>query len=234
MISSLAAIPVVFVFVTIGQLLYLLYERPELMASANGGELMPEFNGESITVFMSYILSEMPSGVRGLAAAGIVAAAISTMNSGLNAMSSVLIGDFYRPWRESVASQGPGHYVFAGRLGMVLFALLLSAMAVLCFYWQRYTDMALLEFALAVMSFSYAGLIAVFLTAVFTGRGSSVSVIAALIAGFATILLQQSYIVDSIGLPTYMKSLSFPWQLLIGVGVSIMVCAAGATQKEHG
>lgn len=232
-ISSLAAIPVVFVFVTIGQLLHLLYERPELMAAANSGELMPEFNGESITVFMSYILSEMPSGVRGLAAAGIIAAAISTVNSGLNAMSSVLISDFYRPWKEATAGESPEHYVVAGRLGMIFFAFLLSAMAVLCFYWQRYTDMALLEFALAVMAFAYAGLIAVFFTAVFTKRGSSVSVIAALITGFAIILLQQSYIVDSLGLPAGMKALAFPWQLLIGVGVSIMVCAAGATRPAR-
>ncbi len=227
--SSLVAIPIVLVFVTIGQLLYLLYERPELMASTAGGELMPEFNGESITVFMSYILSEMPDGVRGLATAGIVAAAISTMNSGLSAMSSVLISDFYHPWKESSASRRSEHYVLAGRLGMLLFAAFLSAMAVLCFYWQRYTDMALLEFALAVMSFAYAGLIGVFFTAVFTDRGSSVSVIAALMAGFVTILAQQSYIVDSLGLPIYMKSLSFPWQLLIGVGVSIIVCMAGSS-----
>lgn len=231
--SSLVAIPIVLVFVTIGQLLYLLYERPDLMASTGGGELMPEFNGESITVFMSYILSEMPDGVRGLATAGIVAAAISTMNSGLSAMSSVLISDFYHPWKEAAASRRPEHYVLAGRLGMLLFAVLLSAMAVLCFYWQRYTDMALLEFALAVMSFAYAGLIGVFFTAVFTDRGSSVSVVAALIAGFVTILVQQSYIVDSLGLPMYMKSLSFPWQLLIGVGVSIIVCMAGSSEPAR-
>lgn len=229
-VSSLAAIPIVFVFVTIGLLLHLLFERPELMASTSSGELMPEFNGETITVFMSYILSEMPEGVRGLATAGIVAAAISTMNSGLSAMSSVLISDFYRPWKEADATRSPEHYVLAGRLGMLLFAVLLSAMAVLCFYWQRYTDMALLEFALAVMSFAYAGLIGVFFTAVFTDRGSSDSVIAALVAGFATILVQQSYVVDALGLWVQLKSLSFPWQLLIGVGVSICVCMAGANR----
>jgi len=227
--SSLVSIPIVLVFVTIGQLLHLLYERPELVASTGGGELMPEFNGESITVFMSYILSEMPSGVRGLATAGIVAAAISTMNSGLSAMSSVLISDFYHPWKEAAENRRPEHYVAAGRWGMLLFAVLLSAMAVLCFFWQSYTDMALLEFALAVMSFAYAGLIGVFFTAVFTDRGSSVSVIAALIAGFATILVQQSYVVDSLGLWVQLKSLSFPWQLLIGVGVSIIVCMAGTS-----
>lgn len=229
--SSLVAIPIVFVFVTIGQLLHLLYARPELMVSADGGELIPEFSGESITVFMAYILTEMPVGVRGLATAGIVAAAISTITSGLNAMSSVLISDFYRPWKEAMtADASPEHYVFAGRLGMFLVAMLLAAMAVVCFYWQRYMDMALLEFALAVMAFSYAGLIGVFFTAVFTNRGSTLSIVAALITGFATILLQQSYVVDLLGLPDQLKSLSFPWQLLIGAGVSIIVCMVGVSR----
>ncbi len=231
--SSLVAIPIVFVFVTIGQLLHLLYERPELLSSAGGGELTPEFNGESITVFMAYILTEMPPGARGLATAGIVAAAISTMTSSLSAMSSVLIGDFYRPWKETVGAAGPQHYVFAGRLGIFLFAALLAGMAVLCFYWQRYTDMALLEFALAVMSFAYAGLIGVFFTAVFTRRGSSRSVAAALVVGFLAILAQQSYVVDSFGLPTQWKSLAFPWQLLVGVGFSIIVCMAAAERPAR-
>ena len=228
--STLVSIPIVFVFVTIGQLLYLFYQRPELMVAADSAQLLPEFNGESITVFMSYILTEMPPGVRGLATAGIVAVAISTMNSGLAAMSSVLVSDFYRPWKERRASPDAAHYVTAGRWGMLLFAGLLAAMAVLCFYWQRYTDMALLEFALAVMAFAYAGLIGVFFTAVFTRRGSTLSVVAALLGGFAAILVQQGYVVDSLGLPAAIKSLAFPWQLLIGSGFSIMLCMVGNTR----
>lgn len=229
--SAFVAIPIVFVFVTIGQLLHLFYDRPELLAG-DTGEVLRDFSGEKITVFMAYILTEMPAGVRGLATAGVVAAAISTMTSGLNAMSSVLVSDFYKPWREKGAGEKKGapdaeHYVIAGRWGMLAFAVLLGAMAVLCFYWQRYTDMPLLEFALSVMAFAYAGLIGVFFTAVFTKRGSAASVIAALIAGFAIILIQQNYIVDSLSLPVGFKALSFPWQLLIGVSGASIVCLLG-------
>ncbi len=226
-VSALVAVPIVFVFVTIGQLLHLLYDRPDLAgpAAAGGGRA---FNGEEITVFMSYILSEMPTGVRGLATAGVVAAAVSTVTSGLNAMSSVLISDFYKPWKERSGGDAQASYVAAGRWGMLIFAVLLSAMAVLCFFWQRYTDMPLLEFALSVMAFAYAGLIGVFFTAVFTGRGSAVSVVAALVIGFVVILAQQDFIVDSAGLPAAFKALSFPWQLMIGVSISTAVCCAGS------
>ena len=49
---------------------------------------------------MHYILTQLPPGLRGLVTAGVFAAAIATTNSALNAMSSVMVQDFYRPWKE--------------------------------------------------------------------------------------------------------------------------------------
>lgn len=227
--SSVAAAPIVFIFVLIGQLLYLFYHNPDLAGGGQEGAFADQFDGEKITVFMSYILSEMPSGVRGLVTAGVLAAAISTITSGLNAMSSVLVSDFYKPLREA-RSKTPieaKHYVVVGRVCMAIFAVLLALMAVLCFYWQRYTNMALLEFALSVMTFAYAGLIGVYFVAVFTKRGSAVSVYLALVCGFAAILFQQGYIVDILGLPKSFKTLAFPWQLVIGVAASAFICVLG-------
>ncbi|MEM9881057.1 MAG: sodium:solute symporter, partial [Pseudomonadota bacterium] len=124
------------------------------------------------------------------------------------------------------------YYVRAGQWAMLLFAMALGGMGVLCFYWQRYTDMPLLEFALSVMSFAYAGLIGVFFTALFTKRGSTQTVIAALLAGFFAILVQQSYIVDLLRLPTAMRSVAFPWQLIVGTAVAACVCLMGKKQER--
>jgi Na+/proline symporter len=182
-----------------------------------------EFRGEKITVFMHFILSELPPGVRGFVAVGVLAAA--AVNSGLISMSSVLIQDFYRPWRERRGSQDEAHYVAAGRWGMALLALALLAMSLLCFYWQRYTQAPLLTFALGVMTFAYSGLLGVYFTALFTRRGNSGSVIWALAAGFVAIGLQQPYVVDMAGLPASWKALAFPFQLVIGTAVAFAVCA---------
>ncbi len=81
---------------------------------------------------------------------------------------------------------------------MLLTAVALSAMAVLCFYWQQYSDMPLLAFALSVMVFSYSGLLGVFFTALFSKRGNSRSVTAALLAGFSVTLLLQPYLLQLI------------------------------------
>jgi len=223
--SVLAGIPVVFLFLLIGSLLHIAYNRADLMGQALGGGAGGTFEGERITVFMNYILSQIPPGVRGFVAVGVLAAA--AVNSGLISMSSVLVQDFYRPWAERRGGREEVHYVRAGRAAMIVLALALLAMSFLCFYWQRYTDAPLLEFSLGVMSFAYSGLLGVYFTLLFTKRGSTASVIAALAAGFVTILLMQPYIVDLLGLPAVWKTLAFPYQLCIGTAVAFAVCLLG-------
>jgi len=234
--AVLVTVPVVLIFMAVGSLLYVFYQRPDLMGVAGAGGaagVVTRFQGQDITVFMTFILSQMPPGLRGFVCVGVIAAA--AVNSGLISMSSVLVQDFYRPWREawsarSARSSPPEvHYVRAGQAGMVVLGLALFGMSVLCFYWQRYTAAPLLPFVLGVMTFAYSGLIGVYVTAVFTRRGSTASVIAALLAGFVTILLQQNYIVDALGLPPAWKSLAFPWQLCIGSAIATAVCLMGRT-----
>ncbi|PSJ38761.1 sodium:solute symporter [Allosphingosinicella deserti] len=230
-LSVLSAIPVVLLFMAIGSLLYIFYGRPDLMGRS--AVAAGEFEGETITIFMHYILTELPAGVRGFVAVGILAAA--AVNSGLISMASVLIEDFYRPWITRRQDLPASHFVAAGRLGMVALGFALLGMSVLCYHWQHYSDTPLLTFALAVMSFAYSGLLGVFFTALFTRRGSSASVVAALITGFVTILLMQPYVVDVIGLPAGWKALAFPYQLCLGTAVAFATCcAARGINRELG
>lgn len=231
-ISAVIAIPVVWIFVSIGQLLHIFYERPDLMGSGLAVATAQEFEGERITIFMYYILHELPAGMKGLVTVGVIAAAVSTINSGLNSMSSVIIQDFYRPWRESRALVPEKHYVLAGQMSMGLVGIALFLMSVLCFYWQRYTDMPLLEFALSVMVFAYSGLLGVYFTVIFTKRGSPRSVFLALATGFLITLVQQSYIVDVLGLPDSWKTLAFSWQLCIGTACAFLVCLSGKDKNQ--
>lgn len=226
-LSVLATVPTVGMFIVIGLLLYVFYDRPDLMggATAAAGN---QFGGENISIFMHYILTQLPGGLRGLVTIGICAAAVATTNSALNAMSSVLVQDFYRPWKEKRATPPEHHYVTAGRAGMGVIGLAMFVMAIVSFYWQRYTDMGLLEFALMVQVFTYAGLLGVYFTALFTGRGTTGSVIASLIVGFVTVLLLQPGIARVIGLPTALSGLSFPFQLCIATVVAFVVCAVPA------
>lgn len=51
-------------------------------------------------VFPFFIASQMPAGLSGLVIAGVFAAAISSLDSALAALSQTVVTGFYRPWRE--------------------------------------------------------------------------------------------------------------------------------------
>jgi len=220
--SILMTIPVAFLFLLIGLLLYLYYQHPEL--SGFEGSLTKEFDGDKITILMSYILHQMPDGLRGLVTVGAIAAALSSTNSVLGAMSSVAIEDLYRPWRLNRGEVSEAHFLKASKIGVVVFALLLSLMAMLSYYWQHATQTHLLNFALGVMAFSYAGLLGVYGVAIFTTRGSAKMVIWALVGGFMTVLLLQSYI---LALFDITLKVGFSWQLVLGTMVSAMIMMIG-------
>ena len=224
-VSALIGIPVVAIFLMIGSLLHIVYDRPDLMGSA-ASTATQAFAGEKITIFMAYILSEIPPGLRGLVTVGVIAAA--AINSGLISMAAVGVNDFYRPLCEARQPMPPAHYVAAGRMIVIALACALLGMSMLCYYWQHYADTPLLDFVLSVMTFAYSGLLGVYAVAVFTRRGSSTSVVAALITGFVVTLLQQPYVVDVIDLPQAIKTLAFPWQLCIGTAAAFIVCLVGS------
>lgn len=205
------SLPVILLFLVIGSLLYLHYQ----------GGAAGTFRGEKVTVFMRYILTELPPGLRGLVTVGVIAAA--AINSGLISMSAVLVNDLYRPF---AGQRSEAYFVAMGRIASVLLGLALFGMAILSFYWQRYADSALLDFVLGVMAFAYSGLIGVYGVALFTRRGSSASVIAAFAAGFLTVLAFQPFVIDTLALPAALRGVAFPWQLVLGSAVAAAVCAA--------
>ena len=216
--SVLMTLPVALLFLVIGLLLYLYYQHPEL--SGFSGEVSQKFEGDKVTILMTYILYEMPEGLRGLVTVGAIAAALSSTNSVLGAMSSVAIEDLYRPWRLARTQATEAHFLKAGKVAVLLFALLLSLMAMLSYYWQHATQSHLLSFALGVMAFAYSGLLGVYGAAIFTTRGSQRTVLWALVGGFMTVLLLQSYVLALFGIDL---KLGFSWQLVLGTMVSFAI-----------
>jgi SSS family transporter len=194
--SIVFTIPVVMIFLAIGLLLYLFYQHPEI-SGIKSACIDQNIDGQSVTIFMLYILNEMPEGLRGLVTVGAVAAALSSSNSVLSAMSSVAVEDIYRPMVAD-KNKTEAHFLRAGRIMVVVFAILLSAMALLSYYWQQYTQLDLLSFALGVMSFAYAPLLGVYAAAIFTKNGSERTVKYALIGGFLTILIAQPYVIGEL------------------------------------
>ena len=211
-VSILLTIPVVLLFLSIGVLLFLFYQESCVVQN---------FEGERITIFMYYILNEMPEGLRGLVTVGAIAAALSSTNSVLGAMASVAVEDIYRPWKQKHSNADEQHFVKASRDAVLFFAALLSAMAMISYFWQRYSDLSLISFALGVMAFAYTGLLGVYFSAIFTKRGSSKTVPFALVGGFITVLVLQPYM--------FGITIGFSWQMVIGTIVAFGIMQLDTT-----
>ena len=97
-------------FLVIGTMLWVYYTgyAPEALSA-----LMVDGQVQTDRVFPTFIMSHLPTGVRGLVVAAIVAAAMSTLSSSLNSSAASTVGDFYMPWTGSARSDR--HYLAASR-----------------------------------------------------------------------------------------------------------------------
>ncbi len=223
----LVRIPTVVLFLGLGLLLHVFYQRPDLMGEVAPVKALATERG-SEKAFTQFMIHEIPAGLTGLLLAGLFAAGLSSVNSSLGAMSAAFVNDAYKKFRPG---RDDRHYLRVGRWAVVGCAVLLGAFACVCIAWYDPEHQSLLDFALASMTFAYAGILGVFFTALFTKRGNGWSAIAALGAGFVVVLLLQK--------PVYVwmtggqTALAWPWHLPIGTLVATGVCAVGKRNAKE-
>jgi SSS family transporter len=132
-------------------------------------------------VFPSYIIRYIPTGLLGLLIAVIFAAAMSSLDSEITALSSATVIDFYRRWFRLEASDA--HYLLVSRLSTLFWGLF--ALGVALYAGQLGS---LIEAVNKVGSFFYGSLLGVFLLAFFvrgaTGTGAFVGLMAGMVSVF--------------------------------------------------
>ncbi|MHC4975001.1 MAG: sodium:solute symporter family transporter [Planctomycetota bacterium] len=206
-VSQLIGMFVVGVFLVLGLLLYVWY-------SMNTAQESPD---DSREVLLAFILDEIPHGLRGLMLAGILAAAMSSLDSALNAMSAVFTRDVMGIRDESKRA------VKIARLGVIHVAAILTITACGFVFLQQYAGETLLNFALGVMTYAHSGLLAVFACALFTRRGNSTSVLSAFATGLLVAVLTQYVLLDETGTP----HLSVGWRMTAATLGAFVVCVLG-------
>ncbi len=105
-LSGLADLPLVMLFLFVGMLLWVFYQQV--------GKTAP---------FAYYIVHEMPPGIRGVLIAGIFATAMGSLSTALNALATSFTEDWYRPYIRKGASER--EVVVAARWSTVFFCVLL-------------------------------------------------------------------------------------------------------------
>lgn len=156
LIGGLGSVPVWALFMLVGTMLYVYYQQfpdPEVVAFAA--------SGESDKVFPHFIETRIPQGLTGVLLAGLFAAAMSSIDSSMNVLSTFAINDVYKKY---IRPDAPDKRAFDlarlmtliwGVAGIMLALLLVGIGTFLTFYFKA---VALLIgviaglFALALMS----------------------------------------------------------------------------------
>jgi Na+/proline symporter len=85
-----------------------------------------------------------------------------------------------------------------------------------------------------MMNFALSGMLAIFLAALFTKRGNSATVIAALITGALVVLLFQDKITP-LWTPVifgHNQTIAWPWWMPIATPIAFLVCIAGKSRRR--
>lgn len=159
LLTGLIDFPIVATYLVIGTGLFCLYE-------ILGSHLPPNIVRDPDTIFPYFIMTVLPAGVRGLLIASIFAAAMSSLDSAINALASSAVMDIYKPFIRPGASER--HYLGASRFFVVLFCLLLVITA---FSLNRIPG-GKLWLGFKVTGFTYGALLGIFLLGVIS-RGTN-------------------------------------------------------------
>lgn len=223
--SQLISIATIALFLCIGLLLYIFYQRPDVVGAVH------EAPPSAKSVYPWFLLKELPPVLSGFSIAGFFAIAQGSMDSAMNAIASSIVADLYLPWRERRGATG--NRAASGETSKLSVALVGAAMALFAIFCALIYDpksQTLLDFALGVLTFAFTGMLGVFLTALLTRRGNSVSVIAALLVGVLTVVLLQDRVMARWTAPLFGHSLklAWPWWMPIGTLTSFTVCVLGS------
>ncbi|MFH1764034.1 MAG: sodium:solute symporter [Gemmatimonadota bacterium] len=156
-------------------------------------------------VFPTYIINFIPAGLLGLLIAVIFAAAMSSLDSEITALSSATVMDFYRRWFRPDATDA--HYLRVSRFATGFWGLFAFCVAL-------YAGQlgSLIEAVNQIGSFFYGSLLGVFLLAFFVPRSTGTGASVGLLAGMVSVFL--------VSITT---DISWLYYNVVGAGVVVLV-----------
>ncbi len=192
--------------------------RAEALALAE--EVTGEASRDVNYIIPRFVLDELPIGLAGIFIAAIIAAAMSSISSELNSLSTTSIMDFYRRWFRPDASDA--HYLTVSKAATAFWGLFACVVALYAVGLG-----SLIEVVNRFGSFFYGSILGVFLLAM-VPRANAAGAFVGLLAGMGAVALV------TFGAP----EVSFLWHNVIGaltvVGVGVGMSARGFARASNG
>jgi SSS family solute:Na+ symporter len=178
-LSGIVDIPVAMGFLLIGILIYAFYQlHPD-----------PHLPTKNPEIFSYYILHQLPTGARGLLIAGVLATAMGSLSTALNALATSFTQDFWVPiWGRGASEH---QIVRAVRWSTVVFAVLLAAVGTITAAVVVYSPHArIIPIVLGIFGYTYGSLLGIFLLGFTTQtRGTERGNLIAMGAGFISVAI---------------------------------------------
>ncbi|MBC8311354.1 MAG: sodium:solute symporter [Candidatus Marinimicrobia bacterium] len=153
--------------------------------------------------FSTYIVNHLPVGLKGILLAGVLSAAMSTLSSSINSLSSSTIADWF----------GKNTDLKLARKISLFWAIVLIGMALI--FDEGNTSIVVL--GLKIASYTYGGLLGLFLLTKFKINFHPFSIILGLVSSLMSVF--------------YMASIGLAWTWFIGFSVLVNILVALSTNK---
>lgn len=208
-ISGFIAIPIATLFLLIGVGLY------GISCTPLGTELTNLSSNDD--AFPWFITAIAPAGLRGLLLAGVLAAAMSSIDSTTAALSSSVLRDLIEPW---TGRQRKINHVVVSRWLIYVFAAILALIA-----WMFRDSEAFLWLAFQVTSVTYGVLLGVFLLGLRGRRGNDTGNMLAIGLGLLVAATSLAAI--------KMEWISIAWTWVIAIGAAVTYAVGSAFKRNE-
>lgn len=199
-------------FMFIGLLLFGFYsgQTPDQLGLATADE-----------IFAKFIVEEIPAGLSGLIIAAILAAAMSTLSSSINSLASSTTLDIYKPhWGKN---NSPEKDLKISRMITIFWGFVITGSAFFFAALQLNSSgerPAVVELGLSIASYTYGGLLGVFLLGVLSKKIRQSDALFGFFSGLTVLLFLVKGPIQNL-LPG--QGLNLAWPLYTVVGASIVV-----------
>jgi len=194
MVSGVVVVFQFLLFLVIGVMLFSYYQHFPL------GRELEQIN----RIFPIFIVEEMPAGIYGLIIAAIFAAAMSTLSSSLNSLSSSSMNDYYRPLIRPEATDA--HYLRASRICTLGWGVILIMVSFLAKNWGE-----VLQAGMTITSITMGSVLGVFLLGLLQKKLDQNAGLFAMITGLVVM-----------GFVGFSPEIAWTWYVLIGSSATLL------------
>ncbi len=224
-ICCLCSVPTWAFFMFLGTALYVYFKlNPDPSALA-----MLDGTARADSIVPYFVIQKMPVGLSGLVIAGVLAAAMSSLSSSINAISAVTIVDIYK--RHVAKDKSEQHYMRAARVVSLVASVLMLGFAIVLL---SATDKTLQDTATKLAAILGGGLLGLyflgFLTRRGDGRAVGVAIVCTLAFSLWLALVEMKVIEGVVPFETYYGGLVA--NLIMFVVAYLLGCALFPTRRD--